>query len=107
MQLIDYVPPIVLSAKWREMINVWIKDAVKIEVPDEASLKGELKGHLEFFCISHEAETRNEILVGRVFAEEGWWYFKASYFKEYLSQRRFSAFLLSVVCDATGSWDGT
>jgi hypothetical protein len=92
MQLIDYVPPTIPSAKWREMINVWLKDAVKIEAPDDASLKGELKGHLEFFCASHEAETRNEILVGRVFADEGWWYFKASYFKEYLSQRRFSGF---------------
>ncbi len=91
-QTIDYAPPMLPAGKWRGIINEWLNKSTKVEAPPEASMKGELREHLEMFCQSQPAETRNEILVGRAFEEDGWVYFKAAYFKQYLSQQKFSAF---------------
>jgi len=75
---------------WRNEVNKLLKQASVVEAPQDASVVGELQYHLRQFCTVYpQAETREEVLVGKPFTEEGHTLFRAADFKRYLESQHF------------------
>lgn len=85
--------PVPLPADtWRAEVNKLLKTATVVEAPQDASVAGELGYHLKQFCTVYpQAETREEVLVGKPFTEEGVTHFRAADFKKYLDAQHFRA----------------
>jgi hypothetical protein len=89
---IDYFPGKLSASRWRETVNAIISSATPIEAPPEASATGELEYYLKQFCtVQAQAETREEILTGKPFTEDGVTYFRSADFKKYLESQHFRA----------------
>lgn len=87
---IGTVPPALKPNVYDEKWNDMLRRAQPIEVPDDASSAGELRWHLEQFCTVHpQAQTREELLVGKPWTEEGRTYFRSPDFKRYLQANNF------------------
>lgn len=92
LQKIALLPPPLAGDKWRAEVNKLISTAVAIEAPPDASVGGELRWYLEQFCTVYpQADTREELLTGKPYTEEGWVYFRAADFKRYLEAQHFRA----------------
>ena len=92
LQRIHYYPPALPGDKWRAEVNKLLQSAVEVEAPPDASAAGELSYHLRQFCTVYpQAETREEVLVGKPFTEEGHTMFRAADFKKYLDSQHFRA----------------
>jgi hypothetical protein len=92
VQKIAYLPPSLPGDKWRAEINKILQAATAVEAPPDASAGGELGYHLRQFCTVYpQAETREELLVGKPFTEEGYTMFRAADFKRYLDAQHFRA----------------
>jgi hypothetical protein len=92
VQNIAYFPPTLPGDKWRAEINKILQAAAPVEAPDDASAHGELAYHLrQFFTVFPQAETREELLVGKPFTEEGLTMFRAADFKRFLDAQHFRA----------------
>ncbi len=90
MQKIAYLPPTLPREKWVEEINKVLVNATPLEAPTDSSPTGELQWHLQQYCTVYpQAETREEVLVGKPFPEEGFVYFRAADFKRYLESQHF------------------
>lgn len=76
--------------KWRGVVQKILMEAKDTEAPHDASPKGELAYHLRQFCtVFPQAETREELLVGKPWTDEGKTHFRAADFKKYLSAQHF------------------
>lgn len=84
------VPPALKPNIFDEKMNDIMKRAQPVEVPDDASAAGELRWYLEQFCTVHpQAQTREELLVGKPWTEEGRTYFRSVDFKKFLQANNF------------------
>ncbi len=92
MEHTDYYPGKLSSGRWRETVNSILETATPITPPPEASPSGELEYYLEQFCtVMAQAETREEILTGKPFTEDGYTHFRSADFKKYLEAQHFRA----------------
>lgn len=92
LQKIAYLPPTLPGDKWRAEVNKVLQAAVEVEAPPDASAAGELSYHLRQYCtVAPQAETREELLVGKPFTEDGYTMFRAADFKRYLDAQHFRA----------------
>lgn len=90
LQKIAYLPPALPGDKWREQVNRILQSATPVEAPPDASAGGELSYYLKQFCTVYpQAETREEILVGKPFSEDGHTFFRAADFKKFLETQHF------------------
>jgi len=89
---IDYYPGKLTAGRWRETVNSILSAATPIEAPPEASPGGELEYYLQQFCtVQAQAETREEILTGKPYTEDGFTYFRSADLKRYLESQHFRA----------------
>lgn len=87
---IKKMPKTLSKNAWTLQVNKILETAVDEEAPEDASIGGELMNHLRQFCTTFtQAETREEILTGKPFTEEGFTYFRSSDFKKYLEAQHF------------------
>lgn len=89
---LQIIPPMLPGEKWREEMNKLLSNATEVEAPLDSSEGGELEWHLRQFCtVMPQAETREEILLGKPWTEAGETIFRAADFKRYLDSQHFRA----------------
>lgn len=92
METLRVWPGTLTLDKWRGVVNKVLTDAEEVEAPPESGIAGELAYHLAQFCDpeAHPAgETREELITGKPFAEDGIVMFRAADFKRYLEAQHF------------------
>lgn len=87
-----FMPSALPADKWRAEMNKVLQSATEMEAPPDAGVGGELEYHLKQFCtVFPQAETREEMLTGKPFTEEGVTHFRGADFKRYLDSVHFRA----------------
>lgn len=87
---IAFWPPPLAGDKWRAEVNKILQNAQEIEAPPDAGTEGELDYLLNQFCtVFPRAETREEILTGKPFVEDGRVLFRSADFRAFLDSKRF------------------
>jgi len=90
MEQMNIMPPTVKPQKWQQMINQLMQDATVLEVPEEATVKGQFKEHLKSYCTSHiRAMAPEEMEMNKPWTDDGVTKFKLEGLIEYLHHRRF------------------
>lgn len=79
--------------KWRALLQNVLNKADVVEAPEDAGPIGQLKYLLEQFCTTKaQARTREELLMGKPWSENGKTYFRSNDFFKYLEQQKFRDF---------------
>jgi hypothetical protein len=87
---LNIVPPALKPNLYDEKWNDMLKRAQPIEAPEDSSATGEVRWYLEQFCTVHpQAQTREELLVGKPWTEEGRTFFRSPDFKQFLARNNF------------------
>jgi hypothetical protein len=90
MEQMNIMPPTVKPQKWQQMINQLMQGATVLEVPEEATVKGQFKEHLKSYCTSHiRAMAPEEMEMNKPWTDDGVTKFKLEGLIEYLHHRRF------------------
>ena len=90
MEQMNLMPPTVKPQKWQQMVNQLMQGATVIEVPEEATIKGQFKDHLKSYCTSHiRAMAPEEMEMNKPWTDAGSTKFKLDGLIEYLHHRRF------------------
>jgi hypothetical protein len=83
---------------WSTLINKLLIDCDVIEAPDDASPSGQLSYLLEQFCTTRaQARTKEELLMGKPWSEEGLTYFRSNDFYNFLKQQKFNDYRMNEV----------
>jgi hypothetical protein len=92
IEKLGFVPAKLPGDKWRSEMNKLMGSAEVVPAPEDAGVGGELEYHLQQFCTVYpQAETREEILTGKPYIEDGLVYFRSADFKAYLDAKKFRA----------------
>lgn len=92
LEKINKFPTGLTPDRWREEVNKIASHAQEIEAPEDAGAGGELLYWLRQFCTVYpQAETREEILVGKPFAADGRVHFRSADFKQFLESKHYRA----------------
>ncbi len=84
------VPPALKPVIFDEKMNDILRNAQNVEAPEESGVEGELKWFLTEFCTNRpQAQTREEVLVGKPWSEDGKTYFRAADLKKFLLANNF------------------
>lgn len=76
--------------EWEKYIGEKIEECEEIEAPEDAGPEGQLWQHLQDFCTNFsQARSRDELLLGRPWTENGMTYFRGKDFMKYLDQEHF------------------
>tara|TARA_R110002020_G_scaffold213289_3_gene420020 strand:+ start:7638 stop:9149 length:1512 start_codon:yes stop_codon:yes gene_type:complete len=93
METVDKMPPKMSERAWQGVIQNLLDNVTLIEVPQDASIDGQFQDLLESFCTDRaQAQTKEEILLGKPFTEEGRTYFRLSDLESYLQRHNFRYF---------------
>jgi len=92
MEILNIMPPRMQDRSWQNLIQSLMDSGMEIiEVSDDVTIEGQFMELLESFCTDMaQANTRDEILLGKPFTEEGKTYFRIKDLKDYLSKHRFT-----------------
>jgi hypothetical protein len=92
LEKINVWPGMLPADRWRDEVNKILQNAKEIEAPEDSGAGGELLYHLKQFCtVFPQAETRDEIVVGKPFTEEGRTFFRSADFKRFLESNHYRA----------------
>jgi len=77
---------------WQTLIQTLMDSGMEIiEVSDDVTIEGQFMELLESFCTDMaQANTRDEILLGKPYTEEGKTFFRIKDLKDYLVKHRFT-----------------
>ena len=86
------MPPRMNDRSWQTLIQSLMDNGMEIiEVSEDVTIEGQFMELLESFCTDMaQANTREEILLGKPYTEEGKTYFRIKDLKEYLVKHRFT-----------------
>ena len=92
MEVLNLMPPKMKEVAWQAQIQALMDSGMEIiEVSSDISTEGQFLELLESFCTDvAQAGTREEILLGKPFTEEGTTYFRIKDLREYLLKHRFT-----------------
>ena len=86
-------PPKMPGGQWMSMIQMLLQKVIIIEASKDTSPKGQFWELLEKFCTNRvQAKSKEEILLGKPWLNEGKHYFKLSNVMEYLDRNHFKEF---------------
>ncbi len=92
VEAVNKVPKSVKSETWRSQLNEVLENVTVIDVPKEATSKGQFIELLERFCTGRvSANTEDEIPLGKPYTTEGRTYFRLSGLLDYLTRQKFTA----------------
>ena len=77
------------AASWQRMIQALMDNLAEIEAPNDSSLEGLFFEHLEKYCAKSEARAPDEILNGRIWADEERVHFKIYHLLRFLKNNQF------------------
>lgn len=90
---LNSMPPVMKNDAWQMMIQTLLENVNIIEAPRDASPVGLLIDYLEKFCTQRaQAKSKEEILLGKPFLEDGMHHFRISDFLNYLERNKFREF---------------
>jgi len=93
METIDKMPPKMSEKAWQGVIQNLLDNVTIIEVPQDASVEGQFQDLLESFCTDRaQAQTKEEILMGKPFTENNKTFFRLSDLEAYLQRHNFRYF---------------
>jgi uncharacterized protein YutE (UPF0331/DUF86 family) len=92
MDVINIMPPKTNERAWQAQIQSLMDNGMEIiEVSNDVSLDGQFKDLLESFCTDlAQASTREEVLLGKPYTENGRTHFRIKDLREYLVKHRFT-----------------
>ena len=92
METLNIMPPRTNDRAWQNLIqNLMTSGMEVIEVSQDVTIEGQFMELLESFCTDMaQANTREEIILGKPYTEEGVTYFRIRDLKEYLVKHRFT-----------------
>tara|TARA_R110002051_G_scaffold159926_2_gene231394 strand:- start:2571 stop:4082 length:1512 start_codon:yes stop_codon:yes gene_type:complete len=91
METLNVMPPKVKEEKWQNLVQHLLENGLEIiDVSQDASIQGQFTELLEAFCNDlAQASTREEMLLGKPWTNEGKTYFRLKDLIEYLQKHRF------------------
>jgi len=90
MEQMNMMPATFKANRWQAMINDMMAKATVLEVPEEATIKGQFKDHLFSYCTSHiKAMAAEEMAMNKPWTEGGVTKFKLEGLIDFLHHRRF------------------
>ena len=92
MEILNMMPPKMQERAWQTLIQTLMDSGMEIiEVSDDVTIEGQFMELLESFCTDMaQANTRDEILLGKPYTEEGKTFFRIKDLKDYLVKHRFT-----------------
>ena len=92
MEILNMMPPKMQERAWQTLIQTLMDSGMEIiEVSDDVTIEGQFMELLESFCTDMaQANTRDEILLGKPYTEDGKTYFRIKDLKDYLVKHRFT-----------------
>ena len=93
METIDKMPAKMSERAWQGVIQNLLDNVTIIEVPKDASIEGQFRDLLEAFCTDRaQAQTKEEILLGKPYTEDNKTFFRLSDLEAYLQRHNFRYF---------------
>ena len=90
LEQINYMPPRLKEADWQAVINAALEKCTEIEVPPELTKRGIFVSILEDFCTGRvQAQSAEEMSLGKPWTEEGKTYFKLQALLDYMKTKGF------------------
>jgi hypothetical protein len=90
MEVLHVMPPSLDKNVWMETVGKLLEKVHVIEVPEESTPQGQLIELLEQFCTSKaQGQTRDDILTGKPWLDQGLHHFKLKNFKDFLKRQNF------------------
>lgn len=90
---LGFMPTVLPADKWRVEVNKMLANSVDVEAPPDSGAAGELEYYLKQFCtVFPQAETREEIVTGKPFIDNGVVHFRGADFKRFLDANHFRSF---------------
>ena len=87
------MPPTMRPNKWHQTISQLLKDATKLEVPEELKVSGQFTELLRIYCTNRiRAIHPEELIHGKPWTDEGLTMFTMSGLVEFLNNRKFTHF---------------
>ena len=92
MEVLNMMPPRMQDRAWQNLIQALMDSGMEvIEVSEDVTIEGQFMELLESFCTDMaQAHTREELLLGKPYTEEGKTYFRIKDLREYLAKHRFT-----------------
>ncbi len=98
MDALNIMPSLPKRDTWQSIVQKLLEDVVLIEVPKEATPRGQLLQHLEDFCTNRvQAKESDELLLGKPWLHEKRHYFRLKDFLSYLERARFKDFPINYI----------
>ncbi len=98
MEAINQMPPPVKPPIWNSIIQNLLENVTIIEVPETATPIGLFYEYLEKFCTSRaQGRSRDELLLGKPFTEDGRHYFRLIDLMAFLERNRFKDFKVNKI----------
>lgn len=86
-------PPKLSNNRWTAMIQELLQKVIVIEASKDTSIKGQFMELLEKFCTNRvQAKSREELLLGKPWQNDGMHYFRLSNVMDYLNRNHFKDF---------------
>jgi hypothetical protein len=93
MEQILEMPPTMRPNKWNAKVSQLLKDATKLEVPEELKISGQFSELLQIYCTSRiRAMHPEELMHGKPWTDEGLTMFTMAGLMEFLNNRKFTNF---------------
>jgi len=93
MEVINKMPPKMSEKAWQGVIQNLLDNLTTIDVPQDASIEGQFFDLIESFCTDRaQAQTKDEVLLGKPFTEDGQTHFRLSDLEAYLQRHNFRYF---------------
>lgn len=90
MDALNFMPPTQRQNNWRNIIQQLLDAVSIIEVSQDVSVHGQFLELLEAFCTERaQAQSREEILLGKPWTEEGKTFFRLKDLIDYLTRQQF------------------
>ena len=91
METLNVMPPKMKEISWQGLVQQLLENGLEIiEVSEDASIQGQFNELLESFCTDiAQASTREEMLLGKPWTNEGVTHFRIRDLMEYLIRHRF------------------
>jgi hypothetical protein len=90
MDALNFMPPTMRQTNWRGIIQQLLDSVSIIEVSQDVSIQGQFLELLESFCTERaSAQSKDEILLGKPWTEEGITYFRLKDLIDYFTRQQF------------------
>ncbi len=101
LEAANIYPPAMNKNAWLLMMQELLKTMVTIEAPKGTTFKGQFVELLEKFCTSKaQAKTKNDLLLGKPWNENGFYYFRLSDLVAYLERQHFKELKTNQIASA-------